>query len=137
MKKLSAILATLLYFSSYGIANAITTIGIKATDLPGYHNISEFINASLRLAFIVALLAVLVMLVWGALAWIVSGGEKEAIAEARKRIINALIGLVILAVAFAITNLAGTFVGVDLLQNFTIPTPAAPTPIISSPSPGS
>lgn len=96
----------------------------------GYSNISDFINAIIRLAFILALVIVLVMMIWGAVQWIFSGGEKEAVAGARDRIIHALIGLAILAVAFALVVIAGQFVGIDLLGKLIIPSPDQPTPTI-------
>lgn len=99
----------------------------------GYSNISDFINAIIRLAFILALVIVLVMMIWGAVQWIFSGGEKEAVAGARDRIIHALIGLAILAVAFALVVIAGQFVGIDLLGKLIIPSPDQPTPTIPKP----
>ena len=137
MKKAAAALATIAYFASFGVTFAQSTIQISGASLPGYKDISVFINAALTLVFVVALLAVLVMLVWGAVAWIVSGGEKEAVGEARKRIVNALVGLAVLAVAFAIANLAGSFIGVNLLGPLPIPNPLNPTPTFPSPPPAS
>lgn len=99
----------------------------------GYSNISDFINAVIRLAFILALVIVLVMMIWGAVQWIFSGGEKEAVASARDRIIHALIGLAILAVTFALVVIAGQFVGIDLLGKLIIPSPDQPTPTIPKP----
>jgi len=90
----------------------------------GYTDINEFINNILILVFIVAIVAVLFMLVWGALQWIFSGGEKEAVASARNRIIHALVGLAILAIAIAVARLAGQFLGVDLFTKFEIPHPS-------------
>lgn len=128
MKKLAAITSSIGYFLSSAVAFAqANRIQISNPDV-GYDTLSKFINAALRLAFIVALIAVLVMLVWGALQWILSGGEKEAVGEARGRIINALIGLAILAVAFALVQFAGAFVGINILKDFEIPSPTNPTP---------
>ena len=128
MKKLIATtVATSAYLLSTTAAFA-QTIQVQTRGLPGYTDISTFINAALRFAFVIALLGVLVMLVWGGVSWIISGGEKEAIGEARKRIVNALIGLAILAVAFAIAQLAGQFVGVNLLGPLPIPNPSNPFP---------
>lgn len=68
------------------------------------------------------------MLIIGAFEWITSGGDKEAVGKARNRIINALIGLAVLAVAFALARLGAHFVGVDI-SNIKIPVPSgAPTP---------
>ncbi|MBI2020445.1 hypothetical protein HYS94_03400 [Candidatus Daviesbacteria bacterium] len=89
----------------------------------GFSTLGDFIQKTLVLAFMVAVLVVLAMLVWGAFEWITSGGDKEAVGKARGRIINALIGLAVLAIAFALFQVAGLFLGFDI-RNFNIPTPA-------------
>lgn len=88
----------------------------------GYSDLGVFISNVITLVFIFAVIAVLVMLIIGAFEWITSGGDKEAVAKARNRILNALIGMAVLAVAFAIFKIAGQFLGFDTL-NFTIPRP--------------
>ena len=136
MKKLAIVSITAGFFAFAVFNSAIAQVNPNPNNITianpgvGYTNISDFINASVRLAFIIALIAVLVMLVWGAIQWIFSGGEKEAVAAARGRIINALIGLAILAVAFAIVSLAGSFLGLNILKpgGFNIPNPDIPTP---------
>lgn len=127
MKRLTAVTSAI---GAYLITttSAFAQIQIIKPQNAGYNTISDFINAGVRLAFIIGLIGVLAMLVWGAVEWIFSGGGKDQIDAARKRIINALIGLAILAIAFAIVVLAGQFIGIDLLKNFTIPSPTAPTP---------
>ena len=88
----------------------------------GYGDIGPFITNVLQLSFIVAVILVLVFIIWGAFEWITSGGDKEAVGKARNKIINALIGLAVLAVAFALFRLAGQFLGFDT-SNLVIPTP--------------
>lgn len=128
MKKLAPVTAAFAYLLSSG-ASFAQTIKIDNPDV-GYSNISDFINAGIRLAFIIALILVLAMLVWGAIEWIMSGGSKEGLEGARKRIINALIGLAILAIAFAIITLAGNFLGINPLGDLIIPSPTNPKPPI-------
>lgn len=113
----------------------LADINIKSPTLPngtavGYSDLGPFITNFLTLAFGIAILVVLVMLIWGAFEWIVSGGDKEAVGKARNRIINALIGLAVLAVAFALAKVAGQFLGFPNLGNIPVPTPppAAPNP---------
>lgn len=89
----------------------------------GFSSLGNFITNFLTLALAVAILVVLVMLIWGAFEWITSGGDKEAVAKARNRIINALIGLAVLAIAFALARVAGQFVGFPDLNHIAIPTP--------------
>lgn len=82
----------------------------------GYATLGKFVNNVLTLAFGLALLVVLVMLIWGAFEWITSGGDKEAVGKARGRIINALIGLAVLAIAFALARVGAEFVGINILD---------------------
>lgn len=93
----------------------------------GYSNLGQFITNVVQLTFIIAVVIVLIMLIWGAFEWITSGGDKEAVGKARNRIINALIGLAVLAIAFALFKVAGQFLGFPTTE-FIIPTPP-PTPV--------
>jgi hypothetical protein len=135
MKKLAALTSTATVFLTSAASAFAQTNQLIQISRPnvGYSSIQAFINAGIRLIFVIALLAVLIMLIWGALQWIFSGGEKEAVGEARNRILHALIGLAVLAVAFALAALAGQFVGIDLF-NLPIPNPNSPTPAFPSPS---
>lgn len=89
----------------------------------GYSNLGTFLSNAITLIFIFAVIAVLIMLIWGAFEWITSGGDKEAVAKARNRILNALIGMAVLAVAFAIFKVASQFLGFGTGTDFVIPTP--------------
>lgn len=114
MKKIALIGSMIVSFLAPARAFAEDII-IKEPEA-GFKNIGDFVNNVITLAFVFAVLVVLVMLIMGAYEWMVSGGDKEAVSKARNRIINALIGLVVLAVAFALARLAATFVGFDLLK---------------------
>lgn len=91
----------------------------------GYSDLGAFITNALQVAFIAAVIMVLAFLVWGSFDWITSGGDKEAVGKARSKIINALVGMAVLAIAFAIFSLASQFLGFDA-TNFKIPTPPRP-----------
>ena len=123
MKKVIAILSSLTYLFLASKAFAQEKI-IVSPPPQGYKDLGAFVTNILTLAFGIAILVVLVMLVWGAFEWIASGGDKEAVGKARNRIINALIGLAVLAIAYALTRVAGQFLGFDLTQTgLPIPTP--------------
>lgn len=122
MKKLAALTSTGIYFLSSLSVFAQERIQIQEPD-KGFKTLGDFINKSITLVFIFAVLAVLVMLIWGAFEWITSGGDKDAVGKARGRILNALIGLAVLAVAFAIYRVAASFAGFNPLD-FVVPTPA-------------
>ncbi len=83
--------------------------------------LNTLLQNAFTIIFTVAALLVLLMLIWGAISWIMSGGEKEAIGKARGRITNALIGLAILALAFFIVRVVGQIVGFNVLSNLQLP----------------
>lgn len=70
-----------------------------------------FISNLLGLLIGIAAVLLLVFLVWGGIEWILSGGEKAGVENARNKITNALIGLVIVVAAWAIFSLLKTFLG--------------------------
>ena len=89
----------------------------------GAGGISLFLSNLIKLIFAIAAIVLVFMLIWGAYEWIVSGGDKEAVAKARGRILNALIGLAVLAVAFALAVVAAQFLGFANLNSIIIPGP--------------
>ena len=126
MRKLSAVFSSIAYLFSASIALAQSTNTTSIIITPpeqGYKDLGNFISNMFQLAFAIALLLVLIYLIWGAFDWISSGGEKEGVEKARGKIVNALIGLAVLAVAFALGNFAAQILGFDNITNLPIPRP--------------
>ncbi|MBI2019651.1 hypothetical protein HYS95_03225 [Candidatus Daviesbacteria bacterium] len=73
--------------------------------------ISMFFSNFVALLFSIAMIALVFMIIWSAFEWLTSGGDKEKLANAQKRIINAFIGIILFATAFAIIRVLGTFTG--------------------------
>lgn len=65
-------------------------------------NFGQMLTFLVKGFFVIAGLAALVMLLWGALAWVLSGGDKEKVEGARDRITAAIIGVFMILVALAI-----------------------------------
>lgn len=101
----------------------VATIAVVPPLGVGYSDLGKFVSNILVLAFSIGIIVVLFMLIWGAFEWITSGGDKEAVGKARGRIINALVGLGVLSVAFALAKLAGQFLGFDITRTIPIPGP--------------
>lgn len=78
--------------------------------------LTNFISIALGAAGIIAFF----MLLAGGISWVMSGGDKEALEKARKRITGALIGLAITFSIFAIVFVAETLFGISI-RKFTIP----------------
>lgn len=81
---------------------------------------ASLISAFVLIVLLVSSILFFFNLLFGGIKWILSGGRKEKVDEAKSQIVNALIGLVIVFSAFAIVNLLSTFFGVDLFV-FNIP----------------
>ncbi len=73
----------------------------------GAGGISFFLSLVVQLLYTISALAVLFMVLFGAFQFITSGGEKDAVSKARGRITYAIIGMVLLAVAFLLLRILG------------------------------
>lgn len=63
---------------------------------------SEILTFAIRAVFVFGGLAALLFLLLGAFSWITSGGEKDKVAEAQKKIQAAVLGVIMIAVVLAI-----------------------------------
>jgi hypothetical protein len=93
---------------------------IKSSGL-GVTDFGNLISAGIQTAIIVAAILTFAYLVWGGIQWITSGGDKAAYEAARGRITAALVGLAIVAAAWALMKLVGFFFGVDILGTINLP----------------
>lgn len=63
------------------------------------------------LLFIIGVLSV-IMLIFGGIRYVVSGGDAKAVEAAKNTILYAIVGLIVAILAFAIVNfVVGTFIG--------------------------
>lgn len=108
-------------FADFSIGQPPNT-GVRAADNPNANNtISAVISNAIAIIFTIAAIAFIFMIVWGAFQWITSGGDKEALGKARGRLTNALIGIVILALAFVIIQTVGQIIGLNPLGTLNLP----------------
>lgn len=85
-------------------------------------NFGKVVGGVITLLFVIAVVVALVFLVWGGLKWILSGGDKSAVEGARNTIVAAVVGLVIVFLAYFILNLVLTFFLGAGLSELKIPT---------------
>ncbi len=69
----------------------------------------------ITLGLVIGAVVFFFMLLWGAIGWITSGGDKAVLESARGRITNAIIGLVIMFALFAIVKVIEQFFGTNIL----------------------
>lgn len=80
-------------------------------DPSGAGAIGKLLTNIIGLFYVVAIIVLIFMLLWGAYDWLTSEGDKEKIQSAQRKLINAFIGILLFAVAFAVIQLIGTFTG--------------------------
>ncbi|MBI2021474.1 hypothetical protein HYS93_01155 [Candidatus Daviesbacteria bacterium] len=95
---------------------AISSIGFGSSGL------GKFFGNIIKIIYAVAGIAFIFMIVWGAFQWIISGGDKESIAKARARIMQAIVGIVILALAALIITIFGNLTGFKFFNTASPPT---------------
>lgn len=78
--------------------------------------LERFISNTIGTITIIAGLAFLLYFVFGALQWILAGGDQGKIDQAKKQMTNGAIGLVIIIVAYAIIGVIGSVLGLNILN---------------------
>ena len=121
VKKLAGLAA--LQIASMAIPAAAFAQNIVPNELQGNTDIIQIVRAIIRFILLIAFVLAFIFLLIGGLRWITAGGDEKSVASARGMITAALIGLVIVLLAFAIIKLVETFFGVTIVSgNLSIPT---------------
>lgn len=86
------------------IQNAFGTVNNPISSVPSDApaGLAAIIGFGVRGFIFIAMLALLLYLLWGAMDWITSGGEKEKISKAQNKIQNAVIGMLLVIGALSI-----------------------------------
>lgn len=84
---------------------------LPLTNRGGAGGISFFLTKVVELIYLVAGIIFLFMVIISAFQWMLSGGDKEAVSKARGRLTWAIIGIVLLALAFVIIRVIGQIIG--------------------------
>ena len=77
-------------------------------------NLGVYISNIVGIVLIIASIVTFFYLAYGGLMWILSGGDKGKVEEARNRITNAIVGLAIVAASWAIFLLVDYFFGLNI-----------------------
>jgi len=72
---------------------------------------SPLLQGIIRIAFLAAVVFAFIFLLWGGIQWILSGGDKEKYDQAKNKIVAALVGMAIVALAWLIIKLVTWFFG--------------------------
>ncbi|MFA6814365.1 MAG: hypothetical protein GX943_01490 [Candidatus Pacebacteria bacterium] len=103
-----------------GITNpVIGDLGINNPDVSSGGKFIEYMVYLWRAAITIGSLAVILYFLLGAFGWITSGGDKTKVEEARNKITNAIVGLVLLVSSFVLLSFLSKILfggNFDLLQ---------------------
>ncbi len=91
-------------------------LGNAAVGGEGANILSRMLANLINLAFVIGGVIFLFMLLRGGLQYLSSGGDKEALQNAQKRIFTALTGLVILFSTYAIIGIISAVFGINLIS---------------------
>jgi hypothetical protein len=123
MKKTLLFLFPISYFLFPKTANAATSgsfsvnIGDETQSRVAVNtDLGSFVSKSFSAVLLVAGLATFMYLVYGGVQWIMSGGDKGKLEEARSKLTNGVIGLAIVASAWAIYLLLDYFFGIGIAK---------------------
>ncbi len=76
--------------------------------------VAGLIGLGIKIFMFTAGILMLLYLMWGALDWVISSGEKEKLQKAQQKIMNAVIGIIVLIFVLAIFRV----LTVDILHIF-------------------
>ena len=110
---------------STGIFGAICKLGS-----PGGGSVGSVIGGFVSLFFAIATIIAVIYLIYGGIKWITSRGEKDQVEASRNHIIAAIIGLIMVFLAFFLINFVLGF----FIQGFNITNVALPS-LTTLPSP--
>jgi len=66
--------------------------------------LNKLISVGIELLILLALILCIVFIVWGGINWIMSEGDKQRLNQARQKVLFAVIGLIVVFLAFAIIS---------------------------------
>lgn len=132
-QKLSTISSSaglLLLSAQSALAQNVPTVAIQAPSTVGVNtDVNSLIAFIINAIIVVGIVLSLIFLLYGGVRWIMSGGDKAKVDSARSTIVAAIVGLIIVILAYVIINaVLQILTGKNLSGGFTIPSLNHPTP---------
>ncbi len=94
--------------------NPVNQVGCKSSgqsiprvgNFSDFTSLSNFISGLLNIIFSVAAFLTFIWLVWAAFQYITAGGDKQKLSQARDRVTWAIVGLLLISLAFLVAQFA-------------------------------
>ncbi|MCL4397867.1 pilin [Patescibacteria group bacterium] len=92
---------------------------VGSNDIPSLGCLAQVIVSVINWAFVFLGAVTLLMLLWGAIRFVTSGGDPKAVQGAQKTITYAIVGIIVVLGAYVIVSVITTALGLpNPLQNF-------------------
>ena len=109
------LLMPFLTYAQSTVSNGLQTSGLQSifgtSGLNGSQSLSDLIVNVIRLMLLFAGAIAVVFVIIGGYQYIASGGNEETAEKGKKTLINAIIGIVVIVLAYAIINVIVNLVG--------------------------
>ena len=112
---LAASAAAFLSLASPAFAQGASIGDFDSSGIP-FLDLGRLLSNVLSLLFFFAALLSFIFIIIGGIQWITAGGDKIAAQSARDRITAAVVGLLIVVAAFAITTILSAVLGINLFE---------------------
>lgn len=99
-------------------------LGWLGTLDPGFETLDAFskftnvFSTGIGILTVAAGIWFIIQIFAGAFQWLAGGGEKQALQNAQKRIINAVLGLFVVIFSYALISIVGLVFGIKILSPF-------------------
>lgn len=115
--KIAGLISPVIFLAAPAAALAQGTL--VPTAITPINNIITVVRGIVQFILILAFVIAFIMLIVGGLRWILAGGDEKSVEKARNTITAALIGLVIVLVAYAIIRIVEVFFAVNIITGTT------------------
>ena len=103
-------------FEGIGPLGNTTDFGLDLTANKFLALFNKFLSNFIGLLTVIAGIYFIFQFIFGAYAWITAGSETQKIQEAQKKILNAILGLIIVIATIFFVDLIGSLIGLKILS---------------------
>lgn len=124
-----------LYLASTRLVNPQIIESVRNFSAVDYAN--RIVPVLINLGFIICVIAFFLLLMIGGFQWVTSGGDKQSLENARHKLLNAFIGLMILFLLYIILRTINAFFGINIGRlGVPVSNPVPTSVIVPSPTGG-
>lgn len=102
-----------------GLGGLGTGLAGDATGVNAFTKFTDVFSKAFGVLTVSAGIWFIIQILAGAFQWLASGGEKQALQNAQKRLTNAILGLFVVIFAYALISIVGLIFGFSVLSPFT------------------